>query len=198
MKNTLGLLILLYIVIVSCNKEIPFEQPDSQNVSDTISFYSGNDHYCIFKDAYTRLSSFYVVKWNTGDSSNYLIVNKPGIYTASYISSDYYGHHYNKVDTFICEYCDYGLNFPAETFTPNGDSQNDYFPIEGYGVINFEMKILNSEGKVVFTSSDINNFWFGTDQNGKRLPYGSYFCLVKAKFLDKSTKYYKKEIRLIL
>lgn len=83
--------------------------------------------------------------------------------------------------TRICvDQCDY-YRLP-NVFTPNGDGKNDiYHPYPYQFVDHVDMTITNRWGKVVFTSSDPDLNWDGTDKSsGEKLPDGVYFyrCIV--------------------
>jgi gliding motility-associated-like protein len=64
------------------------------------------------------------------------------------------------------------------TFTPNGDGQNDLFtPIYPYRfVVKVEMKIYNRWGNLVFETTNPDLNWNGSDyKTGKLLNTGVYY-----------------------
>ncbi len=64
-------------------------------------------------------------------------------------------------------------------FTPNGDDLNETFKISAKGTVaEFNIKIYNRWGLLVFESSDINNSWTGKI-NGKDADDGTYFFYVE-------------------
>jgi gliding motility-associated-like protein len=70
---------------------------------------------------------------------------------------------------------------PAESiFTPNGDGFHDQFEVEGHGVQNFNIRIMNRSGNVVFESTDINFKWNGNNRFGEPSPSGVYFFVIEA------------------
>lgn len=70
---------------------------------------------------------------------------------------------------------------PPTVFTPQGDGVNDTWVL-----VNIELypeaviSILDSWGKTVFESNGYPNPWNG-DFNGKKLPYGTYYYIIKLK-----------------
>ena len=50
-------------------------------------------------------------------------------------------------------------------FTPNNDSSNDFFTLNGVNVETLELVVLNRWGNVVFESTDINAAWNGQKNN---------------------------------
>lgn len=72
---------------------------------------------------------------------------------------------------------------PYNVFTPNGDGVNDQFIIEVKGEEEYEIKIYNRWGELVFESTDAQTHWDGTVMNeGKKLcPEGTYFYVINYK-----------------
>jgi gliding motility-associated-like protein len=73
------------------------------------------------------------------------------------------------------------------TFTPNGDGQNDIFkpyPYRFVEKVNFE--VFNKWGQLVFRTEDPNLSWNGKNLNGDELAEATYFykCIVFEKRLD--------------
>lgn len=72
--------------------------------------------------------------------------------------------------------------------TPNGDGYNDTWIIENIeNYPNTKVTIVTREGQEVYTSSSYDNKWDGT-QNGKKLPDGTYYYVVKFEGTSKSLK----------
>jgi len=47
-------------------------------------------------------------------------------------------------------------------FTPNGDGINDAFGVKARNITEFNLRIFNRWGELVFESDDINTYWDGT------------------------------------
>ncbi|MES2568207.1 MAG: gliding motility-associated C-terminal domain-containing protein [Bacteroidota bacterium] len=75
-------------------------------------------------------------------------------------------------------------------FTPNGDGANDFFNVKTTGMKDLELTIFNRWGVRLFSASGISVFWNG-EVNGKTIPEGTYFYIVKAKGFD--DKEYEKK-----
>ncbi len=73
-------------------------------------------------------------------------------------------------------------------FTPNGDGANDYFRYVGNNIQSMKIGVFNRWGEMVFSSSDKNSIWDGT-QNGDPLPTGTYAYMVEVVFEDGKTGY---------
>lgn len=73
------------------------------------------------------------------------------------------------------------LSIP-NVFTPNQDGANDLYTVNGKGITEYNIVIVNRWGNVVFESDDITNSWDGTSQ-GTPCVEGVYFYYIKAKSL---------------
>ncbi len=66
------------------------------------------------------------------------------------------------------------------TFTPNGDNQNDLFKPYPYRFIEqIDLKVFNRWGGLVFETTDPDILWDGRDQSGKECADGTYFYVCK-------------------
>ncbi|WP_185960400.1 Ig-like domain-containing protein [Pedobacter westerhofensis] len=67
--------------------------------------------------------------------------------------------------------------FIPNTFTPNGDGNNDVFYVYGNAVVNAAMRIYDQWGHVVFISQQMQNGWDGT-YRGQPQPNGVYVYII--------------------
>ena len=108
------------------------------------------------------------------------IYKEPGEYsTTLVVKNNITGCSSSQKRTVIIEY---GYNmFAPNAFTPNNNGGNETFipkALLGWDV-QFEMVILNSFGKIIYTTSDKNNPWNGRLNNkGSLLPAGNYLWQV--------------------
>lgn len=63
--------------------------------------------------------------------------------------------------------------FYPTAFTPNGDNLNDLFSVFGQYVVDFEIKIFNRWGELLYTSTALDQGWDGTFR-GNPMPEGTY------------------------
>jgi gliding motility-associated-like protein len=73
---------------------------------------------------------------------------------------------------------DFYLEAPS-AFTPNGDSNNDQFRFEEKNISDFELKIFNRWGEIVFSTNDVQQGWDGY-VNGHLQNTDTYKYAVKA------------------
>jgi gliding motility-associated-like protein len=90
---------------------------------------------------------------------------------------------------------DFYLEAPS-AFTPNGDTYNDIFKFETKDIKNFELKIFDRWGKMVFSTNDILQGWDGK-VNGYMQNIDTYIYYVKAESIY-GYKFEKKGSFLLL
>lgn len=80
--------------------------------------------------------------------------------------------------------------YAPNTFTPDGDEFNQQWGIfmEGIDTYNFNLKIFNRWGQVIWESLDPAETWDGT-YNGEIVQYGTYTWTIEAKDLVNDAKY---------
>ena len=99
--------------------------------------------------------------WKPTDSRElFLTIDSAGTYIT--ISSDDNCTSVNKIE--IQEYCDKQVFIP-NSFTPNGDGNNETFIPILNNVSDYELRIYNRWGQMIFLSNDLNNGWNGTYMN---------------------------------
>jgi gliding motility-associated-like protein len=96
---------------------------------------------------------------------------EPGIYTVILTITDDIG----CIDsTFQVLFIDPAAHFYLPTsFTPNGDGINETFGGSGVGVVDFEMRVFDRWGEIIFSTDNVATQWDGT-LNGGPVPDGVY------------------------
>jgi gliding motility-associated-like protein len=102
-------------------------------------------------------------EWSTGSQQNYIEVTEPGPYWLK-VTND---NSCVTSDTVIASEakCECSLYLPS-AFTPNHDGRNEIFqPVYYCDVLDYELKIFDRWGKLVYASEAIANGWNGTKNN---------------------------------
>jgi gliding motility-associated-like protein len=98
-----------------------------------------------------------------------ITVDRLGTYTVQVTSPE--GCTIEKT-TQVVNKCEPRVFIP-DAFTPNGDGQNDFLDVFGLYFRNFNLKIYNRWGEVIFAADSIEKKWDGT-YRGLRVQPGSY------------------------
>jgi gliding motility-associated-like protein len=87
--------------------------------------------------------------------------------------------------------------YVPNTFTPNGDGLNDTFGISGEAITEFDIKIYNRWGDLVFETTDASRRWDGT-YNGQLASSGTYVYKLTATGPSGGSQLREGQINLIL
>lgn len=130
----------------------------------------------------TTLNGVYY-HWSFGDGNTSTIIHpnntytEPGFYDVQLIASDQKG----CIDTIVksIEIRDEVYFYAPNAFTPDRDRYNNYFKISTIGIIDFNIRIYDRWGHLVFTSNDKNFKWDGIDSRDRLIKEGVYTYVVE-------------------
>jgi gliding motility-associated-like protein len=75
----------------------------------------------------------------------------------------------------------------GNAISPNGDGVNDYLVVEGEGIVDFNLKIYNRFGEMLFESSSVQEQWDGK-RNDQAVQQGVYVYIITARNSKRSIK----------
>lgn len=78
-------------------------------------------------------------------------------------------------------YSDTIITIFPNTFSPNGDGENDELNFSNLGITEIYWKVYNRWGQLLFETNQLNQAWDGTTQAGRMCPEGTYLYLVTYK-----------------
>ena len=111
-------------------------------------------------------------QWNNGDTTPSIEISNDGFYSVVVEKNGCVDSTSIEVEPCACN-----LRL-ANAFTPDGDGKNDTYHPLMFGVFKMEMNIYNRWGKLVFSTTNLDGSWDGTDLNGTECPPAVYFCVV--------------------
>jgi gliding motility-associated-like protein len=97
--------------------------------------------------------------------------NDTGKFHVTLVVSDQYGCTDSTSSYVIVQ--PYSTIYFPNAFTPNGNGLNDMFKVLGTGISNFNIKIFDRWGKMVYTSNDMKSGWDGK-YKGQKVQQGVY------------------------
>ncbi len=120
--------------------------------------------------------------WDLGNGTTSTLVHPnatypgPGLYEILLVATDIYGcidstkrGIYIKEETYL---------YVPNAFTPDGDRYNNIFKAEAIGMIDFNIRIFNRWGELIFESDDTKFEWDGTINQSTKVPDGVYTWMI--------------------
>jgi gliding motility-associated-like protein len=126
--------------------------------------------------------------WDFGDGNTSILTNPqhvfttPGVYNVMLVATNSDGctdTFYVRVEVELIS----SLTVP-NVFTPNNDGVNDLLSFIEDGIAEIKAEIYNRWGEKIYEWNKLAFGWNGIAQNGKEVPEGTYFIIVKATGLD--------------
>ncbi len=119
--------------------------------------------------------------WQDGSTTPTYKVTQPGLYSLTATNNCGATTDYITIGDGVCSL------YVPNSFTPNGDTKNDLFKA-GYGdnVTEYQLKVFNRYGQIIFATTDKNKGWDGT-YKGTAQPYGSYVWVIQYKTVVNNT-----------
>ena len=90
---------------------------------------------------------------------------------------------------FMCEQVDIFIIYIPDAFTPNGDNINDAFGPSVYGIKEFEMKIYDRWGQIIYHTTEKDKPWDGTINNNETQAGVYTYSIVATDLKEKPHKY---------
>lgn len=91
------------------------------------------------------------------------------------------------------------LLYVPDAFSPNNDGVNDLFLPKGDGIIDFEIRIFDRWGNLIFYSDDMNKGWDGKVNEGREVAQqDTYIYLINIRALQNKHDYdYRGVVNLV-
>ena len=86
--------------------------------------------------------------------------------------------------------------YPPDVFTPNDDTINDTWTVQGRLIQSFSLKIFDRQGFVIFESDSLGKSWNGQLPNGTPAPVQVYTYLINVS--DSFNEYWEQSGKLLL
>ena len=112
--------------------------------------------------------------WSTGDTTKNITIIAPG---GKYwvVSGDGKCFKADTINVTFENDSDYWA--PVNIFTPNGDGKNEFFVPGIVSTKNYDMKVFNRWGELMFESTNPYIYWDGKDKGGAACFEGTYYWI---------------------
>ncbi len=90
-----------------------------------------------------------------------------------------------------------GVVWVPNAFTPNGDDINDRFRVLGERVDQFDLRIYNRWGQLIFSSTSQDQGWDGSLPNGRQAPTGAYAYFLRTTVIGEKPLEYSGSLMLV-
>jgi len=137
----------------------------------------------------TAGSEEYRYKWNNGQVTNSIIVTAEGTYSVVITNGDKCS--INRT-TDVVQLCS-EIIFVPNSFTPNSDLKNDVFSITALNLDEFEFRIFNRWGELIYFTTNPEFEWAG-DHDGNFVENGVYVWRMDYKIKVADGSYEKREV----
>jgi len=134
-------------------------------------------------------------QWSTGETTQTITIDTAGTYWVEVDDSICVGN-----DTIViaedCDTTEPPIFFLPNSFSPNGDNNNDVLLVRGSGIKSIKLFIYNRWGEKVFETYDIKKDWDGT-YRGKSLNPTVFAWYAEVEFINNELIYRKGNVTLI-
>lgn len=166
-----------------------FKSVENTHVEAAINYDTDQENPLMF--SFSNIIQAASYEWNFGDGTTSRqpnpvhTYNAPGNYSVALKVYDKNGKAYSDSKEIIVSGKEENLQEVSSIdkpniFTPNGDGIDDEFYFTGKNIESFMVTIVSPYGKTVYSSTDINQHWNGTDKSGAAVPSGNYSYICKA------------------
>lgn len=125
---------------------------------------TGNHTFCLYLSGHNAV-------YTDSSAATICCTDSLGVICLPFIQCD------SSCCTTCCTWA--GMTIP-NGITPNGDGLNDVWTITHSDACkNISITIYNRWGNIVYEDANYLNTWGGTNQNGEKLPQGTYYAVIK-------------------
>jgi gliding motility-associated-like protein len=130
-------------------------------------------------------------RWQDGNFGPLYVARNPGYYTVQVFNQC--GIADDSINLILSAHCIVSILVPT-AFSPNGDGVNDVFrPVVRHQIYNYELRIFNRWGQLVFLSNNPEQGWDGTF-HGTPCEVGGYAWWIKYSQVQNGPPVFKKGV----
>ena len=169
-----------------------------------VEIETSGDDFCEYGEiVLNAVTDYNEYIWNTGDTTSFLQVTQPGLYTVTVTQGDC-----QASDNYYIDACDFTIILPNAITPSKSDGLNDCLTLPGYVhrfLSEFSIEIYNRWGSLVYYNNDMNFQWCGESgnrpediENNRHVINGQvYVWIVRVRNLDGKPFVYKGTITVL-
>lgn len=161
-------------------------------VEPSVDIVTSGDDFCENGELILNAESeFEEYIWNTGETTPFITVTQPGLYTVTVTEGECQASDHYTVPT-----CEFNIFMPNAITPSRSDGLNDYLFLPNYVhrfLTDFDIEIYNRWGELIYKTNDMNFKWYGEKTHVSDV----YVWIIKVKNLDGKQFVYKGTVTVL-
>ena len=157
-----------------------------------VEIVTSGDDFCEYGElVLTAVSDYTEYIWNTGDTSAFISVTQPGLYTVTVTQGEC-----QASDHYTVPSCEFNIFMPNAISPSRADGLNDYLFLPEYVhrfLTDFDIEIYDRWGSLIYKTNDMNFRWYGEKAKVSEV----YVWIIRVKNLDGKPFVYKGTITVL-
>ena len=157
-----------------------------------VEITTSGDDFCEYGElVLNAVSDYNEYIWNTGDTSAFISVTQPGLYTVTVTQGECQASDHYTVPT-----CEFNIFMPNAISPSRSDGLNDYLFLPEYVhrfLTDFDIEIYDRWGSLIYKTNDMNFRWSGEKAKVSEV----YVWIIRVKNLDGKPFVYKGTVTVL-
>ena len=157
-----------------------------------VEIVTSGDDFCEYGElVLNAVSEYSEYIWNTGDTSAFISVTQPGLYTVTVTQGEC-----QASDHYTVPSCEFNIYMPNAISPSRADGLNDYLFLPEYVhrfITDFDIEIYDRWGSLIYKTNDMNFKWYGEKAKVSEV----YVWIIRVKNLDGKPFVYKGTITVL-
>lgn len=157
-----------------------------------VEIVTSGDDFCEYGElVLNAVSDYNEYIWNTGDTSAFISVTQPGLYTVTVTQGEC-----QASDHYTVPSCEFNIYMPNAITPSRADGLNDYLFLPEYVhrfLTDFDIEIYDRWGSLIFKTNDMNFRWYGEKAKVSEV----YVWIIRVKNLDGKPFVYKGTVTVL-
>lgn len=157
-----------------------------------VEIVTSGDDFCEYGElVLDAVSEYEEYIWNTGDTTEFISVTQPGLYTVTVTQGEC-----QASDHYTVQSCEFNIFMPNAISPSREDGLNDYIFLPEYVhrfITDFDIEIYDRWGSLIYKTNDMNFRWSGENAKVSEV----YVWIIRVKNLDGKPFVYRGTITVL-